>query len=304
MTRFAQVALASAVLGALAFPAQAAQRAYVASYGSDANAGAGCLLNAPCRGFTAAHSAVDAGGEIVALDAAGYGAVTITKSVTITANPGYFAGIAASTGNAVTIATPGVNVTLRALNINSVGATNGISMTNGSRLSIENCVITNFGGVAVNVTTAADLRIVDSVLRDNHNHVLAKGGTTAISGSNFSGSSYVGIWIYPATGTATATITNSTITRNYTGVTVSADAGATAKAIVTHSNVSANQYGLNVEGYLGTQMIVAGYNQVSGNTACGICNYATAASFRSQGNNLVDQNTTNVAGAITTIPGM
>ena len=56
---------------------------------------------------------VDPGGEIVALDAAGYGAVNINKSVTIVANPGFYAGITASSGTAVTINTAAVNVTHR-----------------------------------------------------------------------------------------------------------------------------------------------------------------------------------------------
>ena len=68
--------------GALASsPAEGAQRVFVASYGNDANTATGCGFANPCRGFTAAMTAVDAGGEVVALDAAGYGAVTITKSV-------------------------------------------------------------------------------------------------------------------------------------------------------------------------------------------------------------------------------
>jgi len=42
---------------------------------------------------------VDPGGEVIALDAAGYGAVTITKSVNIIANPGFYAGITASSAH-------------------------------------------------------------------------------------------------------------------------------------------------------------------------------------------------------------
>src|SRR5450755_1642291 len=105
-----------------AMPAEAVQRVFVSSFGNDANTATNCGFTNPCRGFTAAMTVVDSGGEVVALDAAGYGAVTITKSVTIAANPGFYAGISASSGSAVTIATASVNVTLRGLNINSVGA--------------------------------------------------------------------------------------------------------------------------------------------------------------------------------------
>src|SRR5450755_2284366 len=120
-----------------AVPAEAVQRVFVASFGNDANVATNCGFANPCRGFTAAMTVVDPGGEVVALDAAGYGAVTITKSVTLTANPGFYAGISTSTGNAITINTPSVKVILRRLNINGIGAFNGILMTNGASLTVE-----------------------------------------------------------------------------------------------------------------------------------------------------------------------
>jgi hypothetical protein len=65
----------------IGFPACAwtAPRAFVASTGSDANAAQACARSAPCRTFQAAVDVVDDGGEVIALDAAGYGAVTITS---------------------------------------------------------------------------------------------------------------------------------------------------------------------------------------------------------------------------------
>jgi hypothetical protein len=57
-------------------------RTFVSGHGSDSNA---CTVAAPCRTFQHAHDTVGGGGEVVALDAAGYGSITINKSVTITA---------------------------------------------------------------------------------------------------------------------------------------------------------------------------------------------------------------------------
>src|ERR1700674_3600478 len=125
MSRLSRVVFAlSLVAAVVAIPADAAQRAFVSSSGNDANTASGCGLAMPCRSFASAQTVVSDGGEIVALDAAGYGPIAITKNVTITANPGFYAGIAAPSGDAVTIATAGIKVTLRGLNISSIGASN------------------------------------------------------------------------------------------------------------------------------------------------------------------------------------
>ena len=93
MPRLSPVVLALSLMGAVvAAPADAAQRVFVSSSGSDANTASGCGLAAPCRSFSSAQTVVSDGGEIVALDAAGYGPITITKNVTVTANPGFYAG--------------------------------------------------------------------------------------------------------------------------------------------------------------------------------------------------------------------
>jgi len=187
-------------------PAHALQRAFVASYGNDANTASGCLLANPCRGFAAAMTVVDPGGEIIALDAAGYAPVTINKSVTITANPGFYAGISVATGDGVTIATASVVVTLRGLNINGIGGAKGVNMTNGNRLSIENCVISNFTSDGVFVNSTAKVRVADSLIRDNgHAGVYLQGGATGdVVRSIFLGNADFGV---TAEGNVGATLT-------------------------------------------------------------------------------------------------
>ena len=78
------LALASAVACSAAY---AGQRAFIVSTGNDANAASGCTPAAPCRSLQAAHNAVDAGGEIVALDTAGYGPLVVTKSAIPASSP-------------------------------------------------------------------------------------------------------------------------------------------------------------------------------------------------------------------------
>src|SRR5437016_7127525 len=57
-----------------------ATRTWVSGVGDDANP---CSRTAPCKTFAGAISKTAAGGEIDALDPGGYGAVTITKSITL-----------------------------------------------------------------------------------------------------------------------------------------------------------------------------------------------------------------------------
>jgi hypothetical protein len=56
---------------------------------------AACSRTAPCKTFAAAFAATAAGGEINCLDSAGYGTLTINKSITILCE-GVTAGILAS----------------------------------------------------------------------------------------------------------------------------------------------------------------------------------------------------------------
>src|SRR5262249_59046911 len=62
-------------------PAHAqATRTWVSGVGDDANP---CSRTAPCKTFAGAISKTAAAGEIDCLDPGGFGAVTITKSITI-----------------------------------------------------------------------------------------------------------------------------------------------------------------------------------------------------------------------------
>jgi hypothetical protein len=135
-------------------------KVFVASYGNDANDGS---RGSPKRNFQAAHNAVAASGEIVALDTAGFGPLTITKAVSITAPPGITAFITPidPNGSGITInAGSGDTVTLRGLNLNSTtGSTAGIFCQNQSDLQMFDCTINGFfvgvfyGGAGSGTTT-------------------------------------------------------------------------------------------------------------------------------------------------------
>src|SRR5882762_2488370 len=146
MRKALQVLAVLVFTGAFASLAQAqATRTWVSGVGDDANP---CSRTAPCKTFAGAISKTADCGEIDALDPGGFGAVTITKSITIDGT-GTLAGILASLTTGVIINLPVGTastdvVTLRGLTIN--GACNGIrgvSIVNNmpKSVNIEDCVI-------------------------------------------------------------------------------------------------------------------------------------------------------------------
>src|SRR3954465_12358566 len=106
---------------ALAIPSSAfgqATRTWVSGVGNDANP---CSRTAPCKTFAGAISKTAAGGEINCLDPGGFGAVTITKAMTI-ACEGVTAGVLAANVNGIIVnAGASDQVTLRGLDINGAG---------------------------------------------------------------------------------------------------------------------------------------------------------------------------------------
>src|SRR5262250_2119072 len=92
------LALVGAFLAGMlvAAPASAqATRTWVSGVGDDANP---CSRTAPCKTFAGAISKTAPSGEISVLDPGGFGAVTITKSITINGD-GTLAGILVSGTN-------------------------------------------------------------------------------------------------------------------------------------------------------------------------------------------------------------
>jgi hypothetical protein len=317
-----------------AFSAYAAQRTFVSTTGNDANTASNCSTTAPCRGFTAALTVTDAGGEIIVLSSGGYGPVTINKSVSIIAPEGIYAGISVFSGNGVTIATAGVNVVLRGLTINSLGSSgSGIHMTAGDSLVVQNCTITNFasvGGFGLYVTASVRVRILDSLMRGNsYGAVFENGPTALVSGSRFLDNIFDGIHIYAdgagvvtrvevsrseASGNANVGyysaayysgrtelhVKESVASRNAFGVYAFAF-GGTALASASNNFVSGNMdEGLSANGS-GAKLVVTG-NKVTYN-GTGLLQDASAV-LQSTGDNAVSDNTIATAGTITSLANM
>src|SRR5580692_1251191 len=115
----ALTAVAALGLMGLAAPAQAqATRTWVSGVGDDANP---CSRTAPCKTFAGAISKTAPAGEINVLDPGGFGAVTITKSITISSQ-GFEAGVLVSGTNGIIVqAGPSDVVVLEGLDIEGLG---------------------------------------------------------------------------------------------------------------------------------------------------------------------------------------
>jgi len=147
------------------------QRTFVASNGADTNP---CSLAAPCRSFGTAVAAVAGGGEVIVLDSAGYGAVTIAQSVSIIAPPGIYAGVSVFGSAGVTVDGAGIVVVLRGLSITYQGGSDGIDFVQGTSLHVENCVISGFAaGTGINVIAAGSrISVLDTIIRDGKNGII------------------------------------------------------------------------------------------------------------------------------------
>ena len=293
--------------------ADAVQRAHVASYGLDSNTAFNCDVTRPCRFFQAATTVVDPKGEVVVLDSGGYGAVVVTKSISLIAPAGVYAGISVFPGSAgVNVVTPGVNVVLRGLTINSQGGSYGIYMGVAGSLSVINCDVANFsanfGDSGIAAFSGAKLRVVDTVVRDNFYGIrLFDGVVATISKVTVLGSS-VGIYASSTTAgvTTTAAISESTLSDNLIGVYAnSTTANALARASVIRTTITGGNFGIYSQGNAGIALSVAlitvGESMVTGSAVYGLVQTGTGAILRSLGNNTVDQNTSGNSGLITTL---
>lgn len=213
-----------------------ATRTWVSGVGDDANP---CSRTAPCKTFPGAISKTAAGGEIDVLDPGGYGAVTITKSITINAMDAEEAGILVQGTNGIVVncaSDPNCNVVIRGININGgppgSSSLTGIKFIAGGALHVEKCHITQFTGGSPNgygilfqpQTNTARLYVSDSVID-----------------SNGAGSTGGGIFVNPTISAglyAYATIENTEVSNNK-GIGIQANDNGFIH--IHNSNVSGNQ---------------------------------------------------------------
>ena len=200
-----------------------ATRTWVSGVGDDANP---CSRTAPCKTFAGAISKTAACGEISVLDPGGFGAVTITKSITIDGT-GTLAGIlaAGTTGVIINAAATDV-ITLRGISINGAcTGIRGINILQAKTVNIEDVVIFRFlnEGILAAETASTELfiNIRNSVIRNN--------GTDGISTSS-------------TTGLVKVSITNSSLEGNLNGIHAKRGSRVTAEGTLLSNNLSTGAF--------------------------------------------------------------
>ena len=308
--RFTIKVLAIAIFTfAFASMAQAqASRTWVSGVGDDANP---CSRTAPCKTFAGAISKTAACGEIDALDPGGFGAVTITKSITIDGT-GTFASILASltTGIIINAAQTDV-ITIRGISINGFcNGIRGMNILQAKTVNIEDCVIFRFAneGILVNETasTELNLNIRNSVIRDNVGDGLNTSSTTGTVKASIDRSSFTGNGNGIHIRQTSRVMANHSVFSNNTTNGVFADATASAATIrVWNSLISTNggngvRAG-NVGG--GGSGVEIGQNQINHNTGNGVL-IGTGGAVETFGNNSIRGNGTDLcAGCSPVGPG-
>jgi hypothetical protein len=275
----------------VAAPAHAqATRTWVSGVGDDANP---CTRTSPCKTWVGAISKTAPGGEIDALDPGGFGALTITKSITLDGGGGQVASIIASGTDGIDVEAQNNDVViirnirfdgLLGNGSNSAGSTgiDGIKFTSGSALVIENCVIFGFAKHGINFapTSAAATATVINVVVENTEIGIAtdsSGGQTAlmtVENSSVTGSSSVGIL----------------------------NTGAKSLTTIDHTLVTLNQIGIEsaIAGPLPGTGVLLSNSTVVENTGAGVTVSGTGVIYSYKNNNINGNNPDGI-GSLTVI---
>jgi hypothetical protein len=252
---FVLIAATGIAFGLSTVPAAAQNyRSFVSQEGSDSN---NCSITAPCKTFAGAVTQTNAGGEIVVLNSGGYGAVTITKSITISSIGVEGAITTHSAGAGITIsAGPSDTVRIRDLTLIGGGVgTVGILVNSAQSVLIQNCSITGFTGDGVSYLPSSgpsNLNIIGMTVADN--------------GGN-------GITIEPGGGSGvTAYITDVGAWGNSIGVLVSGNVHATV-------SVGASNNGTGIEATGASAVVMVTGARASNNTGSGVLSDSNATMY-------------------------
>jgi hypothetical protein len=300
MNKFRLVISALAIaMVTLAFASLAqaqATRTWVSGVGDDVNP---CSRTAPCKTFAGAISKTANKGEINVLDPGGFGAVTITKAITIDAGGGPIAGVLVNAGNGIIVnALSSDTVVLRNLDINGLTTgLNGIRIIGAtSRVHVENCQIYGFTarGISDERTNATGQLFVQNTSIHNTASAVVVipgvGGTVnaALDNCRFQNNSSAGVGAEP---NSKVTVSNSVASGNG-GRGFVAEGAASAELNLQNCISSHNSTGVAATN--GATVRISN-TQITNNTAFGI-DGNTGGLVSSYGNNNITANGGGVAG--------
>jgi hypothetical protein len=283
-------------------PAHARARVFVASYGNDASP---CTFGSPCKTFQHAHDVVDAGGEVAAIDSAGFGPLTINKAVSITSPDGVEAGIVAVGGYAIDIkAGPNDVIVLRGLTLDGSGVGGGgILLSSGGSLTVTNCVVRNFTGSGIiiqsGVSTTVYFAIINTQIFNNsfvglYYAAANSSSATGVYDHVVITGSLGGIEINGAPSSTTdIALSNSVISNNsHQGIAVGQ--GSTTTLSIDNTTFNGNTVGIFAQP---PASVLLSRSVIQGN-GTGINNTTSPNTFYTYGNNLIDLNAQNFSGAL------
>jgi hypothetical protein len=259
-----------------------ATRTWVSGVGDDANP---CSRTAPCKTFAGAISRTATAGEINTIDPGGFGAVTITKSMTIDGTAG-IAGVLATLGsNGIIVNAAGAVVILRNLDINGVGTgARGILILAAADVHVENCKIFGFATRGIeDQRTSGKLLVTDTIVSNTGQTgilALASGSSLKVTLDRvrMHNNGNAGFAI---TGGAQATVTNSSASSNVHGF--YADTGAVLN--LDNSTAFANT-GTGINSYTGAEVRMFSTTVTGNGTGLG----ASGGSILSYGSNRIAGN--------------
>ena len=266
----ASVATCAALLMAEPLYAQAT-RTWVSGVGDDVNP---CSRTAPCKTFAGAISKTAANGEINVLDPGGFGAVTITKSITISGD-GSMGGVLVAGTNGITVtAGPTDVVHLRNLVLSGFGASGlaGVKVLQAGLVTLENLQIFGFGTHGVELVPALAVGSLNVSMHNVKIHQTVGNGVQVDGSSRNVVVSASDLRIHGAT-TGVNALGNASVDLHNGRINFATSAGVAAtgaNAVLRLSDTSVNGNALGLSSATGGQIISYNNNRLRGNTADGI----------------------------------
>jgi hypothetical protein len=261
-----------------AAPSQAqATRTWVSGVGDDVNP---CSRTAPCKTFAGAISKTAAKGEINCLDSAGFGTLTVTKSITVLCE-GVVGGVLSTGTNGFTINTAATTdtVILSGLDIDGSGSgLAGVRILKAGRVIILNSRINGFqNGITTPSAATVEVNVENTTISNNSvagiNINPTAGGNIKVTAAN------VGIYGNPIGAVADASLTTL-------------DARLTLKDSVVSGSTT---YGVQAIGSSGSSRVFLDSNNISYNGVGIFANGSNTKIFALD--NVISNNTTGVSAA-------